>query len=127
MALLLLTSCTSKGKAPANEIKINRDLSYFSGFEVIDDKVHIKCYITLENSYRTEKTVRLSMNSPDDVALGLLKNSPIKALSDDGSEIDWLIDPTSTKSFNVIFVGEFAGKQEKTDRLLPEITIKVVK
>lgn len=45
--------------------------SYYSDFTVIDQKVSIKCNITLKNTYNVDKTIKLSALFPDDVKIGL--------------------------------------------------------
>lgn len=110
-----------------NKIYIDKKESYYSGFEVKQDKVYIKCYITLKNEFNIEKTVKLSANLPEDVTIGLLKNETAKALCENGAEKIFILPPNSSKSFDVIFVGEFSGKNQKHDRNLPEINVKIVK
>lgn len=119
---MLFTSCKTTDK-----VYVNKKMSYFSDFEVENDKVFIKCYITLINKFDVEKTVTLSTKLPEDVTTGLLKTEEVKALNEDGSEIDFVIPPKTSKSFYVIFVGEYAGTNKKHDKNLSEINIKIVK
>ena len=119
--LALFSSCKT-----SNTIYVDEKNSYFSDFMVENNEVFIKCYITLVNKFDVEKTVNLSAKLPEDVAIGLLKNEEIKALNDDGSEMDFTLPPNSSKSFDVVFVGDFAGTYLKYDRLLPEISINIV-
>lgn len=78
------------------------------------------------NQFDTEKAVTLSTRLPEDVTLGLLKNEEIKALNEDGSELVFTIPPNASKSFNVVFVGEYAGTNKKHDRNLSEIYINIL-
>lgn len=119
--LVALTSC----KTTAN-ISVDEENSYFSDYVIEDDKVYIKCHIILTNTYDAEKTVKLSAKLPDDAANVLLKQEIVKALNEDGSETAFALPPNSTESYDVVFVGEFAGSKQKQDRHLPEILIDIV-
>ena len=119
--LVALTSC----KTTAN-ISVDEENSYFSDYVIEDDKVYIKCHIILTNTYDAEKTVNLSAKLPQDAASGLLKDEKINALNEDGSQATFVLPPNSSESFDVVFVGEFAGSKQKQDRHLPEILIDVV-
>ena len=119
--LMSFASCSR-----ADQIYVDKSQSYFSDYEVEDDKVFIKCHITIENTFEDEKTVTLSAILPEDVTNGLLKNETIKALKEDGSEMEFVLLPNTSNSFDVVFVGEYAGTNQKANRLLPEINIEIV-
>ncbi len=110
-----------------DKICIDKNESFFSDFEVANDKVFIKCHVTLANTFDTEKTVKLSARLPEDVTIGLLKNDEVKVLNEDGSEKEFALSPNVSNSFEVVFVGEYAGTNQKSDKNLPEIDIKIVK
>ena len=120
--LMLLASCNR-----ADQIYIDKNQSYFSDYEVENDKVFIKCHITLENTFKDEKTVTLSAKFPEDVTYGLLKSEKIKAMNEDGSEMKFVLSPHASNSFDVVFVGEYSGTNQKDNRNLPEINIEIVK
>lgn len=119
--LMSFASCSR-----ADQIYVDKSQSYFSDYEVEDDKVFIKCHITIENTFEDEKTVTLSAILPEDVTNGLLKNETIKALKEDGSEMEFVLLPNTSNSFDVVFVGEYAGTNQKANRFLPEINIEIV-
>jgi hypothetical protein len=119
--LMSLASCSR-----ADQIYVDKSQSYFSDYEVEDDKVFIKCHITIENTFKDEKVVTLSAILPEDVTNGLLKNETAKALKEDGSEMEFVLLPNTSNSFDVVFVGEYAGTNQKANRLLPEIDIEIV-
>ena len=121
LVLMLLTSCKATKK-----IYVEKNSSYFDSFEIRNDKVLISCHLTLINKYNADKTVMLSARLPEDVTIGLLKKEEISALNKDGSEITFLLPPNSKKSFDVVFIGEFAGTNQKYNRNLPEVDIKIV-
>ena len=99
--LMLLASCNR-----ADQIYIDKNQSYFSDYEVENDKVFIKCHITLENTFKDEK---------------------IKAMNEDGSEMKFVLSPHASNSFDVVFVGEYSDTNQKDNRNLPEINIEIVK
>lgn len=108
------------------EIRIDAGESFYSDFEVKDEKVLIYCTILVKNPTKSETNITLSANFDNDVKLGLLKDASL-----DGYQSD-----LETKTFNIIkgdnwidvvFIGEYAGKNQKHDRLLPDIQLKVVK
>lgn len=108
-------------------ISLVKSESYFSDFNVKNQKVYLDCYITLKNISNTEKTVKLTASFPDDVNTGLLKESILPGLNKNNKESKFIIHPNSQKSFNVTFVGDFAGTIQRHERLLPKVNITVVK
>ena len=124
IGVIMLIMCVScKG---VNDISIDKKSSYFSDYIVKNDKVYIRCYITLTNTFETEKSVTLSAKLPEDVRTGLLKNETVKALDEKGEEIIFVLPPNTSESLEVIFVGDYAGFMQKNNRNLPEICIKMV-
>ena len=120
--LMILALCNATDK-----IYVDKEKSYFSDFEVENDQVFIKCHITLTNTFETEKMVNLSAKLPEDVTIGLLKNEEVHVLNEDGLENVFILPANASKTFDVVFVGEYAGTNQKNDRNLPEINIKIVK
>jgi hypothetical protein len=94
MTFMLFTSCNTN-----NKIYIDESKSFFSDYEVLNDKVFIKCYVTLTNSFDIEKTVKLSARLPEDVTIGLLKKDEVKVLNEDGSEEEFVLSPNVSNSF----------------------------
>ena len=122
LIFIFFTSCNT-----VDQIYWDKKTSYFSDFEVEGDKVFIKCRITLINTFDVEKAITLSAQLLEDVTIGLLKSSEIKALNEDGSERVFVLSPNESTSFEVVFIGEYAGTNQKHDRNLPEINIKIIK
>lgn len=107
------------------ELRLNIEESFFSDFKVKDEKVLIHCTLLIENPTKTAIEVKFSANFEEDVNGGLLKKSEL-----DGYQLD-----LKTKTFkidkgdnwvDVFFIGEYAGKNQKHDRLLPNIQMKLV-
>ena len=121
VVIMILGLCSCQKK----EIRIDAGESFYSYFEVKDEKVLIYCTILVKNPTKAETTITLSANFDDDVKLGLLKDASL-----DGYQSD-----LETKTFklnkgdnwiDVVFIGEYAGKNQKHDRLLPDIQMKVI-
>lgn len=125
-AIMLNVSCSADNSKNKNAVSIVDSESWFSDFTVDNDKVYIKCEITLQNTADEKQKVKMAAVCPDDVELGLLKEEKIYAVDEQDKVKEFVINSNSGKSFNVVFLGEFAGTAEKSDRLLPEITIESV-
>ena len=95
-------------------------------FDIEKDKVNVNCHISLVNEFREEKKVTLSAFLPEDVKGGLLKEKEMKALDENGAEMVFILRANETTDFDVVFVGEFGGTNQKHDRNLPEIKITIV-
>ncbi len=121
VVIMILGLCSCQEK----EIGIDTEESFYSDFEVEDEQVLIYCTILIENPTKSEANITLSANFDDDVKLGLLEEASL-----DGYQPD-----LETKTFklikgdnwiDVVFIGDYAGKNQKHDRLLPDIQLKVV-
>lgn len=62
----------------------------------------------------------------NDVDLGLLKQDNLKGYNQDLTSDKITIEKKTTKTFSVMFVGDFAGTNKKYDRNLPEIVITTI-
>lgn len=60
-----------------------------------------------------------------DAINGLLKSPIVSGFDEEGSD-KFFIAANSTEDYNVIFIGDFAGKLRKLTRNLPSIEIKVI-
>ena len=108
-----------------SRIYVDENTSYFSDFEIEKDKVNVNCHISLANEFREEKKVTLSAFLPEDVKGGLLKEKEMKALDENGAERVFNLRANETTEFDVVFVGDFGGTNQKHDRDLPEIKITI--
>ena len=112
-------------KVKEDKVILLKSESFFDEFDVKEDKVYIKCYLTIQNSSSNDKYINLSANLKGDAINGLLKSPIISGVNKKGSD-KFFIKANSTKGYNVIFVGEYAGKPQKLTRSLPPIEIKVI-
>lgn len=109
-----------------NDLLIIKDTSCFSDFSVEGEKVYIECELTIKNSSLEDKTFQLNAIMKDDVELGLLKEENLKGYSQDLTSDKFTVEKKTTKTFSIVFVGDFAGTNKKHDRNLPEIVITTI-
>lgn len=121
-AIIVLASALVLLSRKTEKLKIIEKESYFDSFEAADKSVIIKCFLTIENRNNTEKIVNIYALFPEDVKGGLLKEVKLTAFNSEGST-EFLIPKNSKASFEVEFIGAFAGNNIKQNRLLPEIHI----
>lgn len=115
-ALLSLFSCYKES------ISINTQESYYSHFKVEDEKVYIYCNLFIDNSSEDEADVKLIASFEEDVKNGLLTEAVLNGYLVD-SEKQTLHLEKGENRVEVVFIGEYAGKNQKHDRMLPHIQI----
>lgn len=99
--------------------------SFYSDFEVKDEKVLIYCTILIKNPTNTETNISLSANFDDDAKYGLLKEATLDGYQSDlETKIFKLIKGDNW--IDVVFIGKHSGNSHKHDRLLPDIQMKVI-
>ena len=103
-------------------IKLDEADSFFSDFKVEDDKVYIYCTLFIENQSDIEKNVALKASLDNDAKNGLLKEAVIDGYSVDGSTKTFKLQKGENQ-IDVVFIGDYAGTEERIDRLLPDIEI----
>jgi len=108
------------------DLQIVKDTSYFSDFSVDGEKVYIKCEFTLKNSSSNDNMFQLNAIMKDDVELGLLKEENLEGYNQNLTSDKFTIGKNETKTYSVIFVGDFAGTNKKHDRNLPKIVITTI-
>lgn len=102
------------------KVCVSESDSWFSDFYVLNDKVYIECVVTVECSEAT--SIQLYGCFPKDEGK-LLKDALL--LGQFGDSMDSLQDtaelPAGTTELHVYFIGDFAGTNQKQDRLLPTL------
>jgi hypothetical protein len=123
--IVLLLGCNIFYSCISNKnnvlLELIKEDSFFNDFEVIGDKVFIKCIITVKNN--TENNIQYKINAifEDDVRIGLLKNEKLEGYAEDLMSNVFIISASETIKYQtVIFVGEFAGNYRKYNRELPK-------
>lgn len=103
-------------------ISIDYDESYYSNFKVENDKVYINCNILIKNPNNAGSMIELAGMFDNDVKNGLLKKSLLTGYSTDCETTTFNLKK-GDNWIEVVFIGDYAGKSQKYDRLLPEIRI----
>ena len=124
--MISILACDSKMEESL-EVSMVESESFFLDFTIDDNKVFMKCWIKLKNTSDEDKNIRLYAQSKQDVAHGLLKNPEMFALDENGDFRIFTIPANLQVTFyDVEFVGEYGGRPEKVNRLLPKIIIEIV-
>ena len=130
LAIILIIACiviwvciVSQNK---QSIYLNEKKSYLSEFSIVGDKVQIVCYITVCNTYNTDKTIWIKGDFSSEVENGLISDEILYAVDSDKNKCQYMLQPKEEKSFYVTFIGKFAGTEQMTSRQLPPISIEEV-
>ena len=115
----IFISCISM-KNEKNDLEIINEESWLSDFEVIDDKVLVKCIITIKNNTGNNIKYKINAISKEDVATGLLKNEILEGFKEDLVNNIFNISANETIKYKIVFVGDFAGNILKRDRNIPD-------
>ena len=107
---------------PATLIVINASESFYSDFEIKEEKVYIYCSLLIENKDDCEKKVELEALFEQDKLNGLLKDDPLQGFASDCETTQFDLVKGSNR-IEVVFIGEHGGANEKHDRKLPQIQI----
>ncbi|MCH5265592.1 MAG: hypothetical protein J1F02_06810 [Lachnospiraceae bacterium] len=105
-----------------NNIKLLKNDSYFDKFYIKENKVFIKCELVIQNSGDKDEYIKLRANMESDYNNGLLKSPIVYGYNKKGND-EFLVPANSKKEYNVSFIGDFAGKKQKSNRNLPSIEI----
>lgn len=114
--LLCICSCWK------NEISIDNDESFYSDFKIEDDKVYIYCNVLVKNPGNDNEKISLSGVFENDKKSGLLKKELLNGYSDDCETTEFNLK-RGDNQIEVVFIGDYAGTNQKYDRLLPRIII----
>lgn len=107
-----------------NEVIIIENESFLSGFEVVNDEVHIYCEVSLKNNNSDTKKVRLIGEFQNEVENELLKEGELEACFMEDMTNNIIIEGDSVlKHIRIDFVGEYARNPHMSNRLLPTIEI----
>lgn len=123
---LYMDGLVFKKQEKQESVGLISEKSYFSDFYVKDNMVYIECYLKILNTFDNKKSIQFRAIMNEDFYNGLLKQKELHVLDENHQEIYFEIDAHSEKMFEVIFVGEYGGNNEKLDRLLPNIDLKIL-
>lgn len=107
-----------------NGIHINYEKSFFSDFDVEEDKVYIECVLCIENNTGKQHKVKFIAESEEDKENGLIKDSKLNGYNEDLETSLFDIEPGENR-ITVIFVGNYGGVKQKVNRLLPKIYLEI--
>ena len=114
--VLCLCSCQKR------EISIDGNESFYSSFKIENNKVYIYCNVLIKNPNKDAVKIALSGLFENDVKNGLLKESLLTGYASDFETTEFNLG-NGDNWIEVVFIGDYAGKNQKYDRLLPEIRI----
>ena len=114
--VLCFFSCQKK------EISIDSKESFCSSFRIENNKVYIYCNVLIKNPNKDVAKIALNGVFENDVKNGLLKESLLTGYAPDLETTEFKLE-NGDNWIEVVFIGEYAGKSQKYDRLLPQIRI----
>lgn len=119
-------SCSFNNNADIVErqVIIIEEESYFHDFVVKSNKVYLSCDITVKNLMDQDASFYLIGNFIEDEGR-LLAKGRLSAKNIETKDNLFHIGEYETKTYAVVFIGEYAGTYEKHDRLLPELEIEL--
>lgn len=125
--LMLLICCCACGNGTeaeqAEACRVDYDNSYFSDFQIADGQVEFYCRLCIVNESDDTRSVKIMGDFEDDVSADLVCERYIYAsLQGDKTAEVFTLAP-GENFFDVSFAGEQGDSTQKTDRLLPPITI----
>jgi|GEM_PF-6680261 hypothetical protein len=125
--VLVVISCSRKtSKVDSTEVLVVESQSHFNKFEIIDQKVYIHTIITLQNNSNETKEILIKGNFAKDKEIYLVEEEILQGINKETSEEIFIIEKSSTKEYNVVFVREWGGGEQRNDRLLPPIYIEIL-
>lgn len=123
--LLTMLGCDKSIDVAEQCLSIDEENSFFTDCEVKNGKVYLYCEVSVSNTFEDEKKVSIIGDFRDDEGK-LLSESELTAYNaEDSSEI-FTVSGESEENFSIVFIGDFAGVNQKHDRLLPKMEIVIV-
>ena len=124
LSLALMSSCRTTVR-DASGIQIVEEQSYYCDYSVSGEEVIIKCVLYIKNTNDYFVEFGINGNFPNDKGV-LLMASHLNGIDSSTGNSHFVLSPYEEKSFEVQFIGAFAGTNQKNDRLLPELEIRTV-
>lgn len=101
------------------DVYLDRDNSYLSGFEIVDDDVYITCNLRITNE--SSESVRFTIDAraaAEDIGQ-LLSDGSLTVVNDEDESQVFEIAANSSEMFTVVFRGSKGSTDAKADRKLP--------
>lgn len=125
MSFIIFLCLMIKLENKKQEIKIEREDSWFSDFYIKENKVYIQCYITIRNDSNEDQYIKLLAHMEDDAKNKLIKHSIVTGYDEKGSDKFFVPADSEINYIEVFFIDDYAGEEQKQDRNLPEIELVV--
>lgn len=109
-----------------DDIYIVYENSFFSNYEIVDNKVNTYCELYIYNEFNCDKVVELIANDIDNKEFGLLKESKMKGYLR-GTNISKISLKRGKNIVSVDFIGDLGNNSQRMNRLLPnEIILNII-
>ncbi|MBE7059630.1 MAG: hypothetical protein E7389_02265 [Ruminococcaceae bacterium] len=118
LSFMVLCFCSCQKK----EISVDYKESFYNSFKIENNKVYIYCSVLIKNPNKDVAKIELSGVFKNDVKNGLLKESLLSGYASDCETTEFNLKNGDNR-IEVVFIGNYAGKNQKYDRLLPDINI----
>jgi hypothetical protein len=120
LTLTVLGSCK-----PSKAVTIEKTGSFFSGFEIRENKVYIKCELVVKNKNSVDKKVKLKAQFREDKNSRLLTEEYLTGFSSDYQTDTFTVNSGDNRII-VYFIGDWGGFNQKHDRKLPNVNLSIV-
>lgn len=119
LSIVVMLSFASCGKdIGSNVILDNSENSSFVDFYTKADTVYIECVLNIYNSSDKSINIKISAVDNEDVEIGLLKSPELSAVDKD-TQSDTFTLKSGENSVSVVFIGDYAGIYQISNRAIP--------
>jgi hypothetical protein len=120
-AVLLLLGIAAVGFVACftnSEVHLVEEHSFFDDFRIEGSEAFISCDLTFYNPHDAAKKFTVHAWAPEDVEGGLLAEPKLVTIYPNGKSY-FELEGKATGRFEIEFVGQFGGSEQKMARLLP--------
>lgn len=103
-------------------VSIDIEESFYSTFKIENSKVYIYCNVLIKNPNKNGVKIELAGMFNNDFKNGLLKDPLLNGYSADCETSTFELEEGDNR-IDVVFIGDYAGNNQKYDRMLPDIRI----
>lgn len=93
-----LSLCTRMGIDVERDLKVLRSDSWFDDFYIKEDKVFMKCEITIQNKSNQDRYIKLFANMEEDANNGLIKSPTVSGYDKEGND-KFFVSANKTKKY----------------------------
>ena len=106
---------------------LTKQNSGIKNFYIENEKVYIVTGITIKNNTDDDKKFLVIAESLEDYESDLITTPVLQGYDESLSTKEFFINGNETKIFNVIFVGTHGTNNQKADRLIPKLSVQIIK